>query len=109
MASTVCYCQGFFVVLFRNKETFVGVIRMKVKVFSEIDPINKEIYFRLDQSDNRVLLVVVNPQTGWLVPCGTIASIDGLGHMYRHTGVNSNIGLRLDDEQRILIAKGETK
>jgi len=78
---------------------------MKVKVFSEVKPLEEpEVHLQLWQCCNCVELIMVHPETGRPILDGIIAKIKNDGTIHLCDGVNSHIGLQLDERGRIRLA-----
>jgi hypothetical protein len=78
---------------------------MKVKVFTESLKEEEQIFFRLIQESNYVLLIACNA-TGEIVSMGNLLKINSNGELILISGVNREIGLKLDEAGYLQVMKG---
>jgi hypothetical protein len=77
---------------------------MKLKVYQEKkSEEEKEVYLRLFQHNNVIILKAVNHQ-GLPHPGGCLLEINNQGKIYRNRSVSPYLGFKLDGEGRIAVS-----
>lgn len=79
---------------------------VKLKIYEDEKEVpDSSIYLRLCKSTegNNIELEVVGRDTGERVLSGTLLKITSNGHLELCDGIDANLGLKLDDDGKILI------
>ena len=75
---------------------------MAFKMYSEVKEVRKEVFFKLFQEGEYIMLSMVD-ENGKQINCGNILSIDAQGRFEKSMCVNSTVGLELDGVGQIVI------